>query len=111
MSAQPAVAAIAPDQDRGRVAAARATLGVAWSDPLGRAGFILLAFSLIVAIIGPIVFPFDPKAVGKTAADILKPPSAQHWLGTDELGRDVFRATIAGAQISLLVGSSRRRSR
>jgi peptide/nickel transport system permease protein len=99
-----AVATIAPEQDRGRMASARATLALAWSDPIGRVGFILLAFSIIVAIAGPILFPFDPKAVGKTAADILQPPSAQHWLGTDELGRDVFRETLAGAQVSLLVG-------
>ena len=99
-----AATTIGAEQDRGRLAAARATLGLAWSDPIGRVGFILLAFSIIVAIFGPIVFPFDPKAVGKTAADILRPPSLQHWLGTDELGRDVFRETIAGAQVSLLVG-------
>jgi peptide/nickel transport system permease protein len=93
-----------PEQDRGRVAAARAVLGMAWADPIGRAGFVLLGFSIVVAIMGPVLFPFDPKAVGKTAADILRPASVQHWLGTDELGRDVFRETLAGSQVSLLVG-------
>ncbi len=99
-----ALAAAAPEQDRGRVAAARAAMGLAWSDPIGRVGFLLLALSVALAVVGPVVFPFDPTAVGKTAADILRGPTAAHWLGTDELGRDVFRETLAGAQVSLLVG-------
>lgn len=82
----------------------RRTLGEVWSDPLGRTGVILLAVAALVAILGPILFPFDPKAVGRTAADILKPPSTTHWFGTDELGRDVFRATLEGARLSLLIG-------
>ncbi len=104
MSAGAGALGAAGDGDRGRLAAARAVLATAWSDPIGRAGIILLALSIAVAVLGPAVLPFDPKAVGKTATDILRPPSAQHPLGTDELGRDVLRATIAGAQISLLVG-------
>jgi peptide/nickel transport system permease protein len=82
----------------------RRTLDLVWEDRLGRAGLILLGFTVLIAVIGPIAFPFDPKAVGKTAADILKPPNAAHWLGTDELGRDVFRATLEGARLSLLIG-------
>ncbi len=78
--------------------------GLAWSDPLGRAGFLLLSVTILVAIVGPVVLPFDPAKVGSTAASIFEHPSAAHWLGTDELGRDVFRETISGSQISLLVG-------
>ncbi len=99
-----AVTIAPPDQDRGRLAAARATLALAWADPIGRAGFILLALTVLISVAGPLVFPFNPKAVGSSAADILKPPSAVHWLGTDELGRDVFREVLAGSQVSLLVG-------
>lgn len=75
-----------------------------WSDGIGRAGVILLGFTVVVAVFGPMLFPFDPGAVGDSAADILQPPGAEHWLGTDELGRDVFRATLEGARVSLLVG-------
>lgn len=75
-----------------------------WADPLGRTGVVLLAVTFLVAGAGPLLFPFDPEKVGRTAASILEPPTAQHWFGTDELGRDVFGATLAGSQVSLLVG-------
>ena len=75
-----------------------------WADPKGKTGILLLIFVLIVSIIGPMLFPFNPKDVAKTAQDILNPPSVEHWLGTDEMGRDVFRETLLGSRISLLVG-------
>jgi len=75
-----------------------------WTDPLGRMGIILLAFVLVITIFGPLAFPFDAKAVADSAAGVLNPPSSEHWLGTDELGRDVFRATLSGARVSLLIG-------
>ena len=81
-----------------------AALSQLWADRIGRAGVLLLAITLVVAVFGPMLFPFDSGAVGASREDILAPPSAAHWLGTDELGRDVFGATLEGARVSLLVG-------
>ena len=75
-----------------------------WADRLGRIGLILLVVTAVVAVLGPFVFPFNPADVGADSSAILQPPSADHWLGTDELGRDVFREFLAGARISLFVG-------
>ncbi len=75
-----------------------------WGIPMGRAGIMLLGFVLLINLAGPLLFPFDAKQVASSAGEILQPPTAQHWMGTDELGRDVFRETLAGARVSLLVG-------
>jgi peptide/nickel transport system permease protein len=85
-------------------ASTRRMLREVWRDTAGRVGVIVLVLVALMAIAGPIVFPFDPSKVGISAASILAPPSASHWLGTDELGRDVFREFLAGAGVSLLVG-------
>lgn len=96
---------IEPADDRRGARAAFARIGrQVWLDPIGRAGVLLLAFVITLATLGPTLFPFDSKAVGRTAADIFAAPSTAHWLGTDELGRDVFSELLAGAGISLLVG-------
>ena len=80
------------------------TLREVWHDRAGRVGVLILVVVLAMASLGPLLFPFDPAKVGSTAASIFSPPSAHHWLGTDELGRDVFREFLAGAAISLFVG-------
>jgi peptide/nickel transport system permease protein len=77
-----------------------------WRDPMGRAGVILLAFVLFVIMIGPLIFPFDSQNFGSSAASILQPPSRAHWMGTTELGQDVFRQFLVGGRISLYVGVS-----
>jgi peptide/nickel transport system permease protein len=75
-----------------------------WQDALGRVGLILLGAILLVSAVGPALFPFDPTAIADSASAILSPPSAQHILGTDEMGRDVFRSLLAGGRVSLFVG-------
>lgn len=82
----------------------KSTWKLLWADPKGRAGVILLIFVLLFSFLGPVLFPFNPKDMATTSKEILQAPTAQHWWGTDEMGRDVFRATLAGSQVSLVVG-------
>lgn len=64
----------------------------------GAAGLLLL---VVVAVAAPLVAPYDPNAQD---AEALLGPTASHWLGTDELGRDIASRLIYGARASLLVG-------
>jgi peptide/nickel transport system permease protein len=73
-------------------------------DRLGRVGLVLFVLVVAMAIAGPLLFPFNQATVGISARTLLQPPSAAHWLGTDELGRDVFRELLSGAHVSLIVG-------
>jgi peptide/nickel transport system permease protein len=66
------------------------------------AGAIILALVMIAAIIAPYLAPHDP--LGMSPTQLLQPPSAEHLMGTDELGRDVMSRVIWGARISLYVG-------
>ncbi|MCL5673009.1 MAG: ABC transporter permease [Deltaproteobacteria bacterium] len=62
--------------------------------------FILLIIA--VAIFAPFIAPYNPDKINVNA--ILQPPSFSHWLGTDQLGRDVFSRLIYGSRISIEVG-------
>lgn len=64
-------------------------------------GAIVLGW-LLAALFAPYVAPYDPIKVN--VLDSLQPPNPQHWLGTDDLGRDVLSRVIWGARISLSVG-------
>lgn len=68
-----------------------------------RAGLIISLSLVLVAVLGPVLVPGDPSALG-AAADRLTSPSGDHPLGTDLLGRDVLLRLVHGSQVSLLVG-------
>ncbi len=75
-----------------------------WGDPMGKVGVMILAVMLLLAVLGPILFPFDARVAATSSGEILQAPSAANWLGTDDMGRDVFRSLLFGARISLFVG-------
>jgi len=70
--------------------------------PLGAAGAVIVIAMLAVAVLAPVIAPYDPVAVDFAA--MLSAPSAKHWLGTDAFGRDVLSRLIFGSQTALLVG-------
>lgn len=67
------------------------------------AGAAVLATMVALALLAPLI---AGDAVTMLPVRRLKPPSAEFWLGTDHLGRDVFARTLYGAQVSLLVGGA-----
>jgi peptide/nickel transport system permease protein len=66
-------------------------------------GMVVLAAFILLALFAPLIVPYDPIATSWTL--VRKAPSAQHWFGTDELGRDVLARVIFGARASLLAGA------
>ena len=63
---------------------------------------LLIIFMILIAVFAPLVAPYDH--LQQSLSDRLQHPSAVHWLGTDELGRDVLSRIIFGARISLTIG-------
>mgnify|MGYP006272097985 FL=1 len=77
------------------------TLSGIVSRPSGAVGLFLVLANILLAVISPLIVPYDFKAVN--ANSILDPPSWQHWLGTDQLGRDVFTRTLLGGRQAMIV--------
>lgn len=67
-------------------------------------GVVLLSIILILSIIGPHMVPYSPSQQSLTQGNLSL--SNKHWFGTDDLGRDVWARTWAGARISLIIGFS-----
>jgi len=69
---------------------------------LAMAGMVVVILFVVVAALAPLIAPYDPNATSWTA--IRRAPSAAHWFGTDENGRDVLSRVIWGARASLMAG-------
>jgi peptide/nickel transport system permease protein len=68
-------------------------------NPVKLAALLLLAVLLCCAVLGPWMVPYDPIATNTRMA--LQPPSATHWFGTDQLGRDVFSRVLTATRLDL----------
>lgn len=82
------------------------TLRKAWHfarrNPMGALGIGIIVIFIIIALLAPWLAPHDAYLMDSAA--ILAAPSANHWMGTDEFGRDVMSRIIWGSRISLYVG-------
>ncbi|HEX3721770.1 MAG TPA: ABC transporter permease, partial [Nitrolancea sp.] len=81
-----------------------------WSDALRRlvrnrgaaVGGVVFLLIIIVALIAPLIAPYDP--IKLNVSDSLESPNGQHWLGTDQFGRDTLSRIIYGSRISVAMG-------
>jgi ABC-type dipeptide/oligopeptide/nickel transport system permease subunit len=69
---------------------------------LAAAGLVIIALLCLLAIFAPLLAPYSPY--DQDLYHVLSPPSAIHWVGTDNLGRDLFSRLLYGARVSLFVG-------
>ncbi|MEP7198642.1 MAG: nickel transporter permease [Chloroflexota bacterium] len=65
-------------------------------------GLILVVLEVIISLTAQWIAPYDP--LDQVVTDALRPPSLEHWMGTDDVGRDILSRIIHGSQISLRVG-------
>lgn len=73
------------------------------SNKMGLAGIVILIVFIVMALLGPVLYPFDLQKIGEVN-NIMKPPSFKYLLGTDELGRDILGYLISGSRVSMMVG-------
>lgn len=97
---KPALAA-RPADEVGPVSGILTTWRRLRKDALGVIGLVLVVLIVLIAVFAPWLAPYDPNDI--SVGPRLGSPSAQHWLGTDQLGRDVLSRVLVGARIALLV--------
>jgi peptide/nickel transport system permease protein len=72
------------------------------SSPLTLMGGVIILLVLVLVVFSPWILPQDPNAIH--LAERLQPPTAAHWFGTDEVGRDLFSRVLIGSQQSVVAG-------
>src|ERR1700676_1281615 len=95
------VAPAAPARTSGLAAIFEHTRYVLGENRVTAFAFGLLIVIVFAALFGPTVVPYDPLASDTAAA--LKPPSAAHWFGTDQLGRDIFSRVIVATRLDTFI--------
>ena len=73
-------------------------------DKAALAGGALLLVIIALTSLAALVAPYDPLEQSTDSADLLTPPSAQHWMGTDDLRRDVLSRVLHGGRTTISVG-------
>jgi len=71
-------------------------------NPMGAFGLTVVVIMALLAILAPVISPYSP--ITQHPGQELKPPSAEFWLGSDDLGRDLFTRILYGARVSFVVG-------
>jgi peptide/nickel transport system permease protein len=72
------------------------------ANSLNIVAFVLIALFAACALLAPVLAPYDPLV--QDLGSRLRPPSSEHWLGTDSLGRDIASRILYGARISMIIG-------
>src|SRR6201993_1422643 len=97
----PVVEPVAPARTSGLAAIFEHTRYVLGENRVTGFAFALLVLIVFAALFGPYIVPHDPLASDTAAA--LKPPSAAHWFGTDQLGRDIFSRVIVATRLDAFI--------
>jgi len=72
--------------------------------PLTLVGMVIILFVVLTALFAPFIAPYDPFQIDPP--NRLKPPSLEHWFGTDTAGRDMLSRVVFGTRISIRIGAT-----
>src|SRR5580698_7948042 len=93
--------AVTPRREGGLAALLKHSRYVIAENPVTGFAFALFILIVLAAILGPEIVPYDPLT--SDTAQALKPPSAHHWFGTDQLGRDVFSRVVVATRLDFFI--------